>query len=106
MRQAALDGGTWETARLLLPYENILTPAPFAGTFGEMSAAVSFKDGMTTLKAGHDKRDPDTATSGEAAGGTTTARAKGKARAAREKEKEKKVAAAAAAAAQAETGHK
>jgi len=47
--QAALDGGSWGTASLLLPTQDPVSPPRFAGTAQELAAAASYKEGLAAL---------------------------------------------------------
>jgi len=50
--QAALNGGSWEIASLLIPGEDPLLPPRFAGQFGELAAAAAYREGLAALRVG------------------------------------------------------
>jgi len=101
VHQAALDGGVWSTAKLLLPYEDPLVPTLWAGTYGELAATASYKEGVAIVHAAAPNRTsgPREETAGEpgpAAGARNaqrSSRAKAKAAAAEKKKKEEQASA-------------
>lgn len=50
VHQAALDSGVWSTAKLLLPYADPLVPSVWGGTFAELAAASSYREGLASLR--------------------------------------------------------
>jgi len=72
--QAALDGGSWRTASLLLPTQDPVRPPRFAGTTQKLAAAACYKEGLAALRLSGDAAAAPAARPGEESAATSGAR--------------------------------